>query len=154
MNDIRLINITSDNWEQICFLRPGKEGSEFVASNAFSIAQSVYENGWVIKGIQADNTLIGFTMYGYSDELKAYELCRFMIDEQYQGKGCGKRALQIIITEMFSSFRCDKIYLSTAPNNYKGKHVYEKAGFCPTGETWGENDDIEEIYCLNHSNKS
>lgn len=49
MNDIRLIDITADNWEKICCLNPGRNGREFVASNAFSIAQSVFENGWVIK---------------------------------------------------------------------------------------------------------
>lgn len=148
MKDIKLVEITAENWEKICILNPGKEGREFVASNAFSIAQSVYENGWVIKGIQADDTLIGFTMYGYSEELEAYELCRFMIGERYQGNGYGKCALQIIIDEMLRSFQCDKIYLSTAPNNFRGKHIYERAGFVSTGETWGEDDDIEDIYCL------
>lgn len=151
MNDVRLIDITADNWEKICCLNPGKEGREFVASNAFSIAQSVFENGWVIKGIQVEKSLIGFTMYGYSDELKAYELCRFMIDEHYQGKGYGKCALKIIIAEMFQRYQCDKIYLSTSPNNFKGKHIYEKAGFVPTGETWGEGDDIEDIFYLSHN---
>jgi len=70
-------------------------------SLSFSIVQSVFENGWVIKGIQVDESLIGFTMYGYSDELKAYELCRFMIDEHYKGNRHGKCALQIIFSEMF-----------------------------------------------------
>lgn len=46
-----------------------------------------------------------------------------MIDERYQGKGYGKHALQIIIDEMFRSFGCDKIYLSMAPNNSRGKHI-------------------------------
>ena len=38
MDDIKLINITSDNWKKICCLHPGKEGVEYVASNSFSIA--------------------------------------------------------------------------------------------------------------------
>lgn len=151
MNAIKLIDIAADNWEKICCLNPGKDGRQFVASNAFSIAQSAFEKGWTIKGIQADESLIGFTMYGYSDELKAYELCRFMIDEHYQGNGYGKRALQIIISEMFQSYKCDKIYLSTAPNNSKGKHIYENAGFVQTGKTCGEGDDLEDIFCLSHN---
>lgn len=151
MNDIKLIDITADNWEKICCLNPGRDGRGFVASNAFSIAQSVFENGWVIKGIQIDESLIGFTMYGYSDELNAYELCRFMIDERYQGNGYGKRALQIIISEIIQSYKCDKIYLSTSPNNFRGRHIYENAGFVPTGETCGEGDDIEDIFCLSHN---
>lgn len=148
MNKIELVDITSDNWENVCCLYPGKEGAEFVASNSFSIAQSVYEKGWIIKGIAKDNLLIGFTMFGYSEELSAYELCRFMIDRHYQGLGYGKEALQVIIYEMLQRFKCKELYLSTAPNNSRGKHIYEQAGFVPTGETCGEGDDIEDIYCL------
>lgn len=36
----------------------------------------------------------------------------------------------------------------TAPNNRRGKHIYEKYGFKPTGETCGDQEDIEDIYCL------
>ena len=43
MDYIQLIDITADNWMEICLLNPGREGQNFVASNAFSIAQSVYE---------------------------------------------------------------------------------------------------------------
>lgn len=148
MDNIKLIDITSDNWVKICCLHPGKEGAEFVASNAFSIAQSVYEKGWVIKGIAKGDLLIGFTMFGYSEEMNAYELCRFMIAQGYQGMGYGKAALKVIVDFMFSSFDCKEIYLSTAPNNSRGKYIYEKAGFVSTGETCGEEDDVEEIYCL------
>lgn len=126
-----------------------EEGKTFVADNAFSIAQSVFENGWVVKGIQKGSDLIGFTMYGFCEELHAYELCRFMIDERFQGKGYGKCALQIIVDEMFCSYPCDKIFLSTEPGNDKAKHIYEKAGFVMTGEMCGEGDDIEDIFCLN-----
>lgn len=108
MEKIELIDVSLDNWEKICCLHPGKEGIRFVASNAFSIAQSVYEKGWVIKGIAKDNLLIGFTMFGYSEELSAYELCRFMIDWHYQGMGFGKKALNIITAEMFQRFDVKK----------------------------------------------
>ena len=57
MENIKLIDVTAANWEQVCCLNPGKDGREFVASNSFSIAQSVFEPGWVIKGIQKEETL-------------------------------------------------------------------------------------------------
>lgn len=150
MSDIKLINITSDNWERICCLHPGKEGAEHVASNSFSIAQSVFEKGWIIKGIAKSDLLIGFTMYGFSQELQEYELCRFMIDHKYQGNGYGKQSLKIIIDEMFNEYRCKEIYLSTSPDNKKGKHIYRDAGFVFTEKTCGDEDDLEEIFCLKH----
>lgn len=149
MLKIELIDITSDNWINICCLNPGKEGKEFVASNSFSLAQSFYEKGWITKGIVKDNQLIGFTMFGYSEEMKAYELCRFMIDQKFQGLGYGKEALKVILKFMFNCFHCTEIFLSTAPNNNRGKHIYEKIGFVSTGESCGEGDDVEDIYCLN-----
>ncbi len=148
MDNIQLVDITADNWMEICGLNPGLEGQKFVASNSFSIAQSVYEKGWVIKGIAKDRLLIGFTMYGFSNELNAYELCRFMIDERYQGKGYGKCALKIIIADMLLNYGDIKIYLSTDPNNLRGKHIYESAGFVPTGETFEEGDNREDIFCF------
>lgn len=148
MNKIELVDITSDNWENVCCLYPGKEGTLFVAPNSFSIAQSKYEEGWIIKAITADRVLVGFTMYGYCEELKGYEICRFMLDQHFQGKGYGKEALKVIIEEMKNNFHCNKIFLSTAPDNERGKHIYKAAGFMPTGSTCGDEDDLEDVYCL------
>lgn len=148
MDKLRLIDVTEDNWKQICALSPSEEGRRFVSANAYSIAQSFYEKDWIIKGIEKGNQLIGFTMYGFSRDLAAYELCRFMIDERYQGKGYGSQALQIILDEMFRRYECERIYLTTAPSNMRGKHIYRKAGFIATGDTRGEGDNGEEVFCL------
>ena len=115
---MKLVDITSDNWEDVIFLSTNETitvtGSgepyeakgmpslceEFVASNALSIVQSVYENGWVIKAIEYEGELIGFTMFGWSEEEEFYELCRIMIDYHYQNKGYGTRAIKMILDEM------------------------------------------------------
>lgn len=146
---MQLIDITQNNWEQVILLTTNKNnrhtlGEEFVASNAYSIVQSVFETGWITKAIEHDGNLIGFAMYGHCEEKDFYELCRFMIDHKYQGKGYGKLALAAIIKEMQKQFGCDEVYLSTEPENVKGKHIYEQFGFVNTGEIW----DGEELYCL------
>ena len=144
-----LVDVTKDNWIQVISLTTNENGShtlveEFVASNAYSIVQSVYESGWTVKAIENDGTLIGFTMYGFCEEHAVYELCRFMIGRRYQGKGYGEKALEMILAEMKKQFSCTEIYLSTAPDNARGRHIYEKFGFVRTGEVWDE----EEVYCL------
>ena len=144
---MKLVDITSDNWEDVIFLSTNetitvtRSGGayeakglpslceEFVASNALSIVQSVYENGWVIKAIEHEGELIGFTMFGWSEEEEFYELCRIMIDYHYQNKGYGTQAIKMILDEMKSRFGCKEVYLSTDPENIVGKHVYEKVGF-------------------------
>ena len=144
---MRLIDITNDNWEDVIFLSTNEtitvKGSgepyeakgmpslceEFVASNALSIVQSVYENGWIIKAIEHDGELIGFTMFGWNEEEEFYELCRIMIDRTMQNKGYGTQAIQLILEEMKARFGCKEVYLSTDPENVRGRHVYEKVGF-------------------------
>ena len=144
---MKLVDISSDNWEDVIFLSTNETitvtGSgepyeakgmpslceEFVASNALSIVQSVYENGWVIKAIEHEGELIGFTMFGRNEEEEFYELCRIMIDYHYQNKGYGTKAIKMILDEMKSRFGCKEVYLSTDPENIVGKHVYEKVGF-------------------------
>lgn len=79
-------------------------------------------------------------MYGWSEEENFYELCRFMIDRRYQGKGYGKEALDVIVSEMKKEFSCNEIYLSTEPENVRAKHIYEKAGFVSTGKIVDEEE--------------
>ena len=144
---MRLVDITKENWKDVIFLSTNEtitvKGSgepyeakgmpslceEFVASNALSIVQSVYEDGWTIKAIEHDGELIGFTMYGWNEEEEFYELCRIMIDRRFQNKGCGTQAIRLILDEMKTRFGCKEVYLSTDPENAVGKHVYEKIGF-------------------------
>jgi len=130
---MKLVDITSDNWEDVIFLSTNETitvtGSgepyeakgmpslceEFVASNALSIVQSVYENGWVIKAIEHEGELIGFTMFGWSEEEEFYELCRIMIDYHYQNKGYGTQAIKMILDEMKSRFGCKEFIFPQTP---------------------------------------
>ena len=66
-----------------------------------------------------------------------------MIDKNEQGKGYGQAALREII-KYFKENGVDTIYLSTAPENEVGLHVYHKAGFRETGEI----EDGEAILVL------
>lgn len=149
MEKIELVSVTQENWDDICGLYPGEDGEDYVAPNSYSITQSFFEKNWVCRGITADGRLIGFAMYGLTDdEVHGYEIIRYMMDENEQGKGYGQRALKAVIDEMIQTYKCDKIYTSTAPANVRAIHVYEKAGFVPTGESCGEGEYAEDIFVL------
>lgn len=157
---MELVDITKDNWLEVVFLTTNRNVTAqrgdtacvlgnvptlcegFVASNALSIVQSVYEKGWTIKGIKQDGELIGFTMYGYCEKNSFYELCRIMIDRKHQGKGYGTRAIGLVLNEMKKTYNCDEVYLSTSPENVIGKHIYEKIGFVSENRIV----DGEELY--------
>ena len=157
---MQFADITKDNWLDVVFLTTNETitvtGSgkpyeakgmpslceEYVASNALSIVQSVYEDGWVVKAIEHEGELIGFTMFGFNEEEDFYELCRIMIGKPYQSKGYGTQAIRMVLDEMKARFGCKEVYLSTDPENVRGKHVYEKVGFRSEHEML----DDEELY--------
>ena len=157
---MQLVDITKENWWDVLCLTTNEtitvkgrgepyeaEGmpslcEEFVASNALSIVQSVYEDGWTVKAIEQDGELIGFTMFGYNEEEDFYELCRIMIDRKFQNKGYGTQAIGMVLQEMKERFGCKEVYLSTDPENAVGRHVYEKVGF----RTENRMLDDEELF--------
>ncbi|MFJ9463038.1 GNAT family N-acetyltransferase [Viridibacillus arvi] len=146
---MKLIEIDKSNWLNVVFLTTNKENmptlcEEFVASNALSIVQAQFEKTWITKAIEMDGQLIGFTMYGFSEEQNFFELCRIMIDRKFQGNGYGPKAILLVVEEMKKLEGCNEIYLSTEPNNERGKRIYEKLGF----ENTGRIVENEELYCL------
>jgi len=146
---MKLIEIDKSNWLKVIYLTTNKESmpticEEFVASNALSIVQALFEKTWITKAIEVEDQLIGFTMYGFSEEQNFFELCRIMIDRKFQGNGYGPKAILLVIEEMKKLEGCNEIYLSTEPNNKRGKKIYEKLGFKNTGRIV----DGEELYCL------
>ncbi len=140
---IYLKEIDENNLLECVLLSTNKDGKnfvfeEFVASNAFSIAQAKVQKGWTVKAIYDDDLMIGFAMYGYCYEYDFYEICRFMIDHKYQGKGYGRRALVKIIEEMKENEECKDIYISFDPKNNIARSLYESLGFKDTGKVLEE----------------
>ena len=149
---ITLREITEENWVECILLTTNKDNrhsvfEEFVASNALSIAQSKIERDWTIKSIFNDEKMVGFTMYGFNHKENYYELCRLMIDHNFQGKGFGKNALQLVLDEMITKLKCKRIHLSFEPENKIAKCLYESFGFKDTGRVISHIDE-ELIYCL------
>ncbi|MBE9917124.1 GNAT family N-acetyltransferase [Paenibacillus donghaensis] len=146
---VLLKDIDETNWQECIFLTTDPDKNhylveKFVASNAVSIAQSKVEKGWITKAIYSEDTMVGFTMYGYSEEDNCFELCRIMIDYKFQRQGLGRKALSPIIKEMSKNKECSEIYLSFDPENHSAQKLYEEFGFEKTGEVV----DDEVLYCL------
>lgn len=146
---MKLVTITKENWLDVLFLTTNKSGmptlcEEYVASNALSMVQAQFENGWIIKAIEDDGEIVGFTMYGFCEKQNYYELCRLMIDKKHQKRGFGTQALKLVLDEMRQIPDCKEVYLSTDPENIVGKHLYEKAGFISENR----KIDDEDLYKL------
>lgn len=156
--NINFRKITADNWEECVNLTVNEEQKNFVAPNAFSLAQAAYDaintdfddddyetirtdETDTVRAIYVDDTMVGFIMYCVdSAERKAW-ISRYMIDKNYQGNGYGKAALAKILDFFENKLNCIETGLSEVPENFLAKKVYGSLGF----EFTGEVEDDEEI---------
>jgi diamine N-acetyltransferase len=131
--------VDKDNWLDCINLEVSEEQSGFVTNNTFSVLQSHYDDRNYPTAIYYDDKMVGFLMYLYDEDFKAYRLRRFMIDKDYQCNGYGERALLELKKLMKDRYNEDKLYTSVKPQNNIAKKLYEKVGFIKTGEEcWGE----------------
>ena len=128
--------ITEDNFDEIVHMkRP--EGENFVASNAYSLAQAwlFREDGDVYPfAIYHDGMPVGFMMLDEDTEERCLVVWRIMFPEKYANRGYGSEALRLIIQLARESGKYDFMVLDCHPDNKRAWHVYEKAGFRDTGE--------------------
>ena len=157
---VKLEPINAGNVWDIIKLKVSSEQREFVAPNDMSIIEAylaIHENGHAFPfGIFDGDTPVGFLMIGYDVDASYenppqiaygnYSLWRFMIDEKYQNRGYGRKAIQLAL-DFIRSFPCGKAdycYLSYEPSNEKAKKLYSDFGFIENGEM----DDDEVVAVL------
>ncbi|WP_338751508.1 GNAT family N-acetyltransferase [Bacillus sp. FJAT-52991] len=127
--------VCADNWKAIALLSVTEEQQPFIESNAYSIAQSMFEHEWKSVGLYDGETLVGYAMYGPKRSTGHIWLDRFMIDQHYQGQGYATRFLQILLKQMTETYESNQIFLSVFAKNKTAQRLYEKFGFRLNGET-------------------
>ncbi|MDN4606738.1 GNAT family N-acetyltransferase [Sporosarcina highlanderae] len=128
---LHLEEITKENWYKAISLRVREDQVNFVASNVFSLAQLNFLENFTAKGIFYGKEMVGFALYGIDDDDHEYWIYRMMIDQNHQGKGYGKKAIQLVmddIREIKEDYH-QTVTLSYEPANEHAKRIYEKIGF-------------------------
>lgn len=134
---VTLRKLNKENYREILKLKVGQDQTQFVASNAISLAQALFhEEAW-FRGIYADDTAVGFVMIEMNYTKPEYFLWRFMIDENSQGKGYGYQAMELVIKHVKTLPNAKEFFLSYIPAEGSPQGFYSKLGFVNTG-------DIEE----------
>lgn len=150
---ITLKKIDLENIWKVVGLSVKDRQESFVASNTESIleAYAAVSDGKIALpfAIYSDGLLVGFVMFGYGSTADAddpnvaignYSICRFMIDQKYQGHGYGKAALNEALNYLRTQ-PCgpsDYCWLSYEPDNRVAKDLYMSVGFEENGEMDGE----------------
>ena len=152
-NMLRIEKINGKNVWEILKLRVSESQKEFVATNDVSIIEAyttITANGFAFPfGIYDGKTPVGFMMIGYDSAdywedapniaRGNYSLWRLMIDENYQKKGFGRKAVGLGL-DFIKSFPCGKseyCWLSYEPENEVARQLYRSFGFVETGDIVG-----------------
>ena len=143
--EVREIN--DSNMEECLALTVSAEQVQYISPNADSLkeADGVPEIARPFA-VYVDDRMVGFAMFAFdeiNDDPDKYWLWRFMIDEEFQGKGYGSAALEAII-EYFRENGADEITLSTKENNTAALGLYHKFGFSENGEMNGEETVLKK----------
>ena len=131
---VTLRQVTQETVNSILNLRVTKEQEPFVASNAVSIAEAHFSADAWFRAIYADETPVGFLMLSDQPDKGEYFLWRFMVDVQHQGKGYGRRALELLIEHVKIRPNAKELFLSHVPGSGSPEGFYRKLGFEHTGE--------------------
>ena len=147
---IRLAEVTEDNWFEVAGLSVSEEQRRFVAPAIGILARGyVYRNcNARIFVIEDKDVVIGTALVReFTDEPLGYDLQQFMIDERYQGRGCGSKALQLILEELRKEGHYDHVELCVKKEDAAAIHLYEKCGFVDSGYVDEDVPDALNMIC-------
>ena len=133
--EVTLREITKENWRDIVRLKVAPHQEQFVASNAMSIAEAHFnpEVAW-FRAIYAGDMPVGFLMLEDNVAQQEYFLWRFMIAEQYQGCGYGRKTLELFFAHVKTRPGAVAVETSCVPAKGGPGPFYEKMGFVYTGK--------------------
>lgn len=132
--DVTLREITKETLLDILRLKVAPEQARFVAPNAVSIAEAHFspDVAW-FRAIYQGETPVGFVMVEADESKARYFLWRFMIDARHQGKGIGRRALDLVLDNVRTRPGATVLVTSCVPGEGGPGPFYEKLGFVYTG---------------------
>jgi diamine N-acetyltransferase len=137
---VSLREITKETLRSILRLKVSEPQEDLVADNGNSIAQAHFDEKAWFRGIYAGETPVGFAMLSIDREKPEFYLWRFMIDEAQQGKGYGKRAMELLMERMRDEFEAKELTLHVMDLPHSARAFYESLGFTWAGEV--EEDEL------------
>lgn len=132
-----LKEIDEKNYEEILNLKVSKEQEGFIESTKKCLEEASELDLWRTVAICNEDVTIGFAMYGlFLDEGENGRvwLDRLMIDYRYQGKGYGRKSIDVLLKQLYREYSYNNVYLSVYEDNSNAINLYERLGFKFNGE--------------------
>ena len=130
--------MTGETVRAVCLLHVAPDQRGFVAPNAVSFAEALYEPKAWFRAVVADDVPVGFVMLSIDADKPEVYLWRFMIDQRYQGRGYGRAAIAQVIEHARTVPGATELLVSWVPADGGPEAFYRGLGFEPTGELDGD----------------
>ena len=147
---IKLTEVTEANWLDIADLSVKEDQRSYVAP-----AIGILARGYVYRDCNAriyafdnDGVIVGVALVREFDEEPAgYDLQQFMIDQRFQNKGYGAKALGLILDELRNEGHYDHVEVCVKKEDAEAIHLYEKHGFMDSGYFDEDAPDSINMIC-------
>jgi diamine N-acetyltransferase len=138
---VELREVTAETVRAICRLLVAPSQRSFVAPNAVSFAEALFNSKAWFRAVYADDVPVGFAMVSVDSAAAEYYLWRFMVAEGFQRRGYGAAAIGRIVEHVRTLPQATALITSWVPAEGGPEPFYRGLGFEPTGEV----DDGEVI---------
>ena len=129
MSTITLREITNDNIRTVLKLSVSRDQERFVPSVAHMIARGSYEDDAWFKVVYADDEPVGFVKV-WEQNPDESDLWGLMIDQEHQGKGYAREAVEQTIELIRSRLPAAKgLCVGFLAEDGNARAFYEKCGF-------------------------
>jgi len=131
---VELREVTGETVRRICGLQVAPEQRRFVAPNAVSFAEALFEPRAWYRAVVADGVPVGFVMCSLDPDAGEYFLWRLMIDHRVQRRGYGRRVLDLVVDHVRTLPGATTLLVSWGTGVGSPEPLYLGYGFVPTGE--------------------
>ncbi len=88
---------------------------------------------YTYKVLNKNNIMLGtIELFNIDRKKQTATIARFLIDENYRGRGLGEKSLRLLLDKAFTEFDIDEIDLRVFSFNEQAISCYEKVGFVKT----------------------
>jgi diamine N-acetyltransferase len=138
---VELREITAETVRQVTALAVAPDQEGYVAPNAVSIAEAYFQPKAWFRAIALRDELVGFAMVYRDSQAGEFYVWRFMIDARHQGRGYGRRAVELLVEEARGD-GFDQVTLSVVPGDRSALEFYKRLGFAETGKVHGKEIEL------------
>jgi len=130
---VQLQAVDDSNVGAVIALSVTEDQEQFVAPNVHSLAEAFATDKVWVRAIYAGETPVGFVMLSDDTDKQRYYIWRFMIDAEYQRRGFGRRAMELVHDYIRTRPGGTRAFLSYVPGDGGPEPFYRSLGYTDTG---------------------